>query len=291
MARLRNLTFNQIVMNDRSYCYEQYLCEIDKIPLITVEEEVELSILIKEGNEEALQKLVVSNLRFVVSVAKRYQGQGLSLIDMINEGNLGLIKAAWLFDHTRGFKFISYAVWWIRQSILSAIANNSMIIRQPSNRVTLNEKIKKQIKVLQQEFHREPTNEELSFELGVTEEYVLEIKNSFQDYGSLDALFDNESENERNLLHVLPCKDNNPEESFIAEATKDKLWLLLQELPKRDLMIMIFLFGLGEHVKPLTILDTARIMGINQNTVRRAKRKTLVFLRKKFEFLDLEMVS
>src|SRR5579859_7031136 len=184
---MRQLKISKQITNRESQSLDKYLQEIGKVDLLTPDEEVELAKRIKEGDQIALEKLTKANLRFVVSVSKQYQNQGLSLSDLINEGNLGLIKAAQRFDETRGFKFISYAVWWIRQSILQALAEQSRIVRLPLNKIGSINKINKAFSVLEQEFEREPTHEEIAKELEITE---LDVKESMKNAGrhvSVDA--------------------------------------------------------------------------------------------------------
>src|SRR3989337_1032015 len=186
---MRQLKITQSITNRESQSLDKYLHEIGKVDLITAEEEVELAQRIREGDEAALEKLVKSNLRFVVSVSKQYQNQGLSLSDLINEGNIGLIKAAKRFDEMRGFKFISYAVWWIRQSILNAIAEQSRIVRLPLNRVGTLHKIGKVSSSLQQEFGREPSADEIAKKLSLTEGEVSDTLKISNSHLSLDAPF------------------------------------------------------------------------------------------------------
>src|SRR6266481_3976403 len=184
---MRQLKITKSITNRESQSLEKYLQEIGKVDLITPEEEVKLARLIKQGDQRALDRLTKANLRFVVSVAKQYQNQGLSLPDLINEGNLGLIKAAQRFDETRGFKFISYAVWWIRQSILQALAEQSRIVRLPLNKIGSINKINKAFSRLEQEYEREPSREEVAKELGITEEDVKDVMSTSGRHVSMDA--------------------------------------------------------------------------------------------------------
>ena len=204
---MRQLKITKSITNRESQSLEKYLQEIGKVELISPEEEVKLAILIKKGDEAALEKLTKANLRFVVSVAKQYQNQGLTLPDLINEGNLGLIKAAQRFDETRGFKFISYAVWWIRQSILQALAEQSRIVRLPLNKVGLTNRISKAYSQLEQEFEREPTPEELAFLLDIDAEEVAATLGVAARHVSMDQpLFDGE---EGTLIDVLINHNDN----------------------------------------------------------------------------------
>lgn len=198
---MRQLKITKSITNRESQSLEKYLQEIGKVSLITAEEEVELAILIKQGDEKALEKLTNANLRFVVSVAKQYQNQGLSLSDLINEGNLGLIKAAKRFDETRGFKFISYAVWWIRQSILQALAEQSRIVRLPLNKVGLTNKISKAYNQLEQEYERSPSSEELANLLEIDLDEIETTISVASRHISMDAPFQDGESN--TLLDVL----------------------------------------------------------------------------------------
>src|SRR5207253_153272 len=198
---MRQLKISKSITNRESQSLEKYLQEIGKVDLITTEEEVKLAVLIKQGNQQALHRLTKANLRFVVSVAKQYQNQGLTLPDLINEGNLGLIKAAQRFDETRGFKFISYAVWWIRQSILQALAEQSRIVRLPLNKVGLTNRISKAFQLLEQEFEREPTAEELADLLELRTEEVAATLNMSSRHISVDSPLNDGDEN--TLIDVL----------------------------------------------------------------------------------------
>src|ERR1700759_5036490 len=194
---MRQLKISKSITNRESESLEKYLQEIGKVELISPEEEVKLAVLIRKGDQQALEKLTKANLRFVVSVAKQYQNQGLTLPDLINEGNVGLIKAAQRFDETRGFKFISYAVWWIRQSILQALAEQSRIVRLPLNKVGLTNRISKAYSQLEQEFEREPTAEEIAFHLEIDTEEVSATLGVATRHVSMDSPL---SEGEENTL-------------------------------------------------------------------------------------------
>src|SRR5271154_3508157 len=184
---MRQLKITKSITNRESQSLEKYLQEIGKVELIGPEEEVKLAVRIRQGDQKALEKLTKANLRFVVSVSKQYQNQGLTLPDLINEGNLGLIKAAQRFDETRGFKFISYAVWWIRQSILQALAEQSRIVRLPLNKVGLTNRIQKAYSKLEQEYEREPSREEVAKELGITTDDIKDVMSNSGRHVSMDA--------------------------------------------------------------------------------------------------------
>src|SRR5213595_1249165 len=214
---MRQLKITKSITNRESQSLEKYLQEIGKVDLITPEEEVKLARLIKQGDQRALDRLTKANLRFVVSVAKQYQNQGLSLPDLINEGNLGLIKAAQRFDETRGFKFISYAVWWIRQSILQALAEQSRIVRLPLNKIGSINKINKAFSKLEQEFEREPSREEIAKELGLSADDVKDSLSSSGRHVSMDAPLTQGEES--TLMDVMEDEDQlNPDHSLISES-------------------------------------------------------------------------
>jgi RNA polymerase primary sigma factor len=248
------------------------------VDLITPEEEVNLAVKIKQGDERALEKLTKANLRFVVSVAKQYQNQGLSLSDLINEGNLGLIKAAQRFDETRGFKFISYAVWWIRQSILQALAEQSRIVRLPLNKVGLTNKINKAYSQLEQEFQREPSAEELALILDINTEEIETTLGVAARHVSVDAPFVDGEEN--TLLDVL----NNPNaistdvELEHNESLRDEIERSLSTLTDRQKDVLKLFFGIGvEH--PMSLEDIGDRFGLTRERVRQIKDKAITKLR------------
>ena len=229
---MRQLKIVKQITNRESQSLDKYLQEIGKVDLITSEEEVQLAIRIRNGDEIAIQKLTKANLRFVVSVAKQYQNNGLSLGDLINEGNLGLIKAASRFDETRGFKFISYAVWWIRQSILQALAEQSRIVRLPLNRVSSLNKLSRTFSELEQKYQRDPSYEELSDTLGVTEEEVRLTYKISGRHSSLDAPFVQGEEN--SLLDTLTNdNDTTPETNLLNDSLKGEVSRALATLTSR----------------------------------------------------------
>ena len=266
---------------------DQYLQEIGQIPLLSPEKEVELARRIKEGDRKALHELTRANLRFVVSLAKKYQGQGLSLADLINEGNYGLIKAAQRFDETRGFKFISYAVWWIRQAILQALAEQSRVVRLPLNRIGTISKIRKTSAKLAQIHERAPNFEELAMELGVDVEKIREAMQHTGRHLSMDAPFNDDDEN--SLLDVLPHEDSlSPDETLMDESLKIDIERALSMLHPREAEITRLYFGIGrEH--PLTLEEIGQRFNLTRERVRQIKEKALRKLRQKHRREELQM--
>jgi RNA polymerase primary sigma factor len=256
---------------------DQYLRDISVYPLITREEEVTLAQRIRTNDQEALDKLVRSNLRFVVSVAKKYQNQGVSLSDLINEGNLGLIRAAHKFDETKGIKFISYAVWWIRQSILQALAEQSRIVRVPLNRAGALHRIGKRASTLLQELGRQPTHSEIAEGLDITEEEVAKTMLISQVHLSLDAPMTPGEDNR--LLDYLPDTTNRtPDEQTFEKALTEAIEESLSGLKERESKILRLYFGLdGED--PMTLEDIGTLLGITRERVRQIKEKALLKLR------------
>ncbi len=265
--------------NRESQSLDKYLQEIGRVELLTPEDEIELAQLIKKGGYEgkrALERLVKANLRFVVSVAKQYQNQGLSLGDLINEGNLGLIKAAKRFDETRGFKFISYAVWWIRQSILQALAEQSRIVRLPLNRVGALNKIGKKFSELEQEFEREPTAAELADELNMSVSEIAETIKISGRHLSVDAPFVQGEDNR--LLDVLPNEQQPPPDSeLIRESLKREVQQVLTTLSQRESEVIKLYFGLEEQC--LTLEEIGEKFGLTRERVRQIKEKAIRRLR------------
>lgn len=256
---------------------EKYLQEIGEVNLLRPDEEIELAKRIKKGDQTALERLTKSNLRFVVSVAKQYQGQGLSLGDLINEGNLGLIKAANRFDETRGFKFISYAVWWIRQSILQALAEQSRVVRLPLNRVGALNKIGKALSALEQEYEREPSAYEIADQLEMSPYEVSDTLKISGKHLSLDAPF-NQDENSR-LLDVLENDEQPaPDKSLLSESLKIEVQRALATLTRREAEVVKLYFGLGrEH--PLTLEEIGERFRLTRERVRQIKEKAIKRLR------------
>ncbi len=271
---MRQLKITKSITNRESQSLEKYLQEIGKVDLLTPEEEVDLAIRIKQGDQLALEKLTKANLRFVVSVAKQYQNQGLSLSDLINEGNLGLIKAAQRFDETRGFKFISYAVWWIRQSILQALAEQSRIVRLPLNKVGSLNKINKAFSSLEQEFEREPTPEELSKVLEIDHNEIRTTISVAARHVSVDAPFVDGEDN--SLLDVL--ENGNIEDTDVHLTYKDSLRREIERslntLTERQRDVVKLYFGIGvEH--SMSLEDIGEQFGLTRERVRQIKDKAI----------------
>ena len=270
---MRQLKITKSITNRESASLDKYLQEIGKEDLITVEEEVELAQRIRKGDQAALEKLTRANLRFVVSVAKQYQNQGLTLPDLINEGNLGLIKAAQRFDETRGFKFISYAVWWIRQSILQALAEQSRIVRLPLNKIGSINKINKKYAELEQEHERAPSAEEIAQELEMTEDDVKEsLKNSGR-HISMDApLVEGE---DSNLYDVLKSGESpNPDRELMTESLRIEIERALQTLTPREADVIRLYFGLGgQHA--MTLEEIGETFDLTRERVRQIKEKAI----------------
>jgi RNA polymerase primary sigma factor len=275
---MRQLKITKSITNRESQSLEKYLQEIGKVDLLTPEEEVELAKRIKQNDQAALEKLTKANLRFVVSVAKQYQNQGLSLSDLINEGNLGLIKAAQRFDETRGFKFISYAVWWIRQSILQALAEQSRIVRLPLNKVGSLNKINKAFSELEQEYEREPTPEELAEQLDITTDEVETTLGVAARHVSMDAPFVDGEDN--SLLDVLentttPATDAHLE---YLESLRREIDRSLGTLTERQADVIRLYFGLSvDH--PMSLEDIGDKFGLTRERVRQIKDKAINKLR------------
>jgi RNA polymerase primary sigma factor len=270
---MRQLKITKQVTNRETASLDKYLQEIGKVELITAEEEVELAQKIKAGDQLALEKLTKANLRFVVSVAKQYQNQGLTLPDLINEGNLGLIKAAQRFDETRGFKFISYAVWWIRQSILQALAEQSRIVRLPLNKIGSINKINKAYASLEQAHERPPSAEEIATKLEMSE---MDVKESMRNSGrhvSMDApLVEGE---DSNLYDVLNSDDSpNPDDDLMVDSLRTEIERSLATLTPREGDVIRLYFGLnGQH--PLTLEEIGEKFDLTRERVRQIKEKAI----------------
>ena len=275
---MRQLKITKSITNRESQSLEKYLQEIGKVELITPEEEVKLARLIKQGDQRALDRLTKANLRFVVSVAKQYQNQGLSLPDLINEGNLGLIKAAQRFDETRGFKFISYAVWWIRQSILQALAEQARIVRLPLNKVGLTNRIQKAYSQLEQEYEREPSAEELADVLGMDLEEVSASMSISSRHVSMDTPL---SEGEDStLIDVLinPNAEKTDAELDHKESLKMEIERSLRTLTERQKEVICYFFGIGvDH--PMSLEDIGEKFSLTRERVRQIKDKAITKLR------------
>jgi RNA polymerase primary sigma factor len=270
---MRQLKITKQVTNRETASLDKYLQEIGKVDLITAEEEVELAQKIRAGDENALDKLTKANLRFVVSVAKQYQNQGLTLPDLINEGNLGLIKAARIFDETRGFKFISYAVWWIRQSILQALAEQSRIVRLPLNKIGSINKINKMYAFLEQANERVPSAEEIAKELDMT---ISDVKESMKNSGrhvSMDApLVEGE---DSNLYDVLRSGESpNPDKNLLHESLRTEIERALETLTPREADVVRLYFGLGEK-HAMTLEEIGETFDLTRERVRQIKEKAI----------------
>ena len=274
---MRQLKISKQITNRESQSLDKYLQEIGKVDLLTPDEEVELAKRIKEGDQIALEKLTKANLRFVVSVAKQYQNQGLSLGDLINEGNLGLIKAAQRFDETRGFKFISYAVWWISQSILQALAEQSRIVRLPLNRVGSLNKISKTFSELEQKYEREPSPEELAEVLDVTTAEVVDTMKISGRHVSMDAPFVQGEEN--SLLDVLENdSEETPDSGLMNDSLRKEVQRALSTLTQREADVITLYFGLnGEHA--MTLEEIGEKFNLTRERVRQIKEKAIRRLR------------
>lgn len=274
---MRQLKITKSITNRESQSLDKYLQEISKETLITAEEEVLLAQRIKEGDQIALEKLIKSNLRFVISVAKQYQNQGLTLPDLINEGNLGLIKAAQRFDETRGFKFISYAVWWIRQSILQALAEQSRIVRLPLNQVGSLNKLNKTFSRLEQQYERAPSEHELAEELEVTNSKVADTLRVGGRHVSVDAPFQEGEDN--SLLDVLINSDSpTADTELMIESLQREIKRSLSTLSEREREVIILFFGIGmKH--GLTLEEIGTKFDLTRERVRQIKEKAIRRLR------------
>jgi len=265
--------------NRESKSLDQYFLEIGKVDLLTADEEVELAIKIRNGDEDAKDKLVLANLRFVISVAKMFQNQGLSLGDLINEGNVGLIKAAKRFDETRGFKFISYAVWWIRQGIMSAIANQSRVVRLPLNRVGNLTRLSKAYRDLEQEYERKPTTDELAKILDITSDevaYTLQISSR---QVSVDAPLISGDENKSTLMDVLYNEDQHlPDKNLMNDSLKNEVANAISSLDEREAEVIRLSFGIETNQKA-TLEEIGEKFNLTRERIRQIKEKALGKLR------------
>jgi RNA polymerase primary sigma factor len=275
---MRQLKIAKQVTNRESKSLDKYLQDISKIDLITAEEEVELAQKIKRGNQRAMEKLVNANLRFVVSVAKQYQNQGLTLPDLINEGNFGLVKAAQRFDETRGFKFISYAVWWIRQSILQALAEQSRVVRLPLNKIGSINKINKTFSYLEQAHERPPSAEEIAEELGLS---VSEVKQSLKNAGkhiSMDAPFAEGEDS--NLYDVISASETPmPDTELVKESIREEIGRVLDTLSEREADVVKLYYGIGQS-STMTLDEIGSTFDLTRERVRQIREKAIRKLRK-----------
>lgn len=270
---MRQLKISRQITNREEASLEKYLQEISRVELLTADEEVTLAKKIQSGDQIALEKLVKANLRFVVSVAKQYQGQGLTLGDLINEGNLGLIKAAERFDETRGFKFISYAVWWIRQSIMQSIAENARIVRLPLNRVSSISKVSRAFAELEQKFGREPSNKEIAemLELSV-EEIEMTLKTAGR-HVSIDAPF--KSGEDQGLIDVLEnVTEKDPDDKLIQSSLKSEIKRVMAALTNRESEVISYYYGLNDQ-QPLTLEEIGNRIELTRERVRQIKEKAI----------------
>lgn len=274
---MRQLKISKQITNRESQSLDKYLQEIGKVDLLTPDEEVDLAKRIRQGDQQALEKLTKANLRFVVSVAKQYQNQGLSLGDLINEGNLGLIKAAQRFDETRGFKFISYAVWWIRQSILQALAEQSRIVRLPLNRVGSLNKISKTFSELEQRFEREPSPEELAEVLDVATSEIIDTLKISGRHTSIDAPFVQGEES--SLLDVLENElEETPDSVLLSDSLRKEVQRALSTLTPREADVVALYFGLNGE-SSMTLEEIGERFNLTRERVRQIKEKAIRRLR------------
>jgi RNA polymerase primary sigma factor len=266
---MRQLKISKSITNREFESLDKYLQEISKIPVITAEEEVKLAQRIRQNDKQALDKLVKSNLRFVVSVAKQYQNQGLTLPDLINDGNIGLIKAAQKYDETKGFKFISYAVWWIRQSIMQALAEQSRIVRVPVNKLSINAKVYKAFNLLEQEYEREPSNEELASSLSIDIEDI----NKTMAYNTKHLSFMNPLNDNSDgcLMDLMPNPNAEATDKYLfVESLRTDIELSLKVLTIRQKDVVTYFFGLGIEM-PLSLDDIGERFNITKERVRQIK--------------------
>jgi RNA polymerase primary sigma factor len=276
---MKALKITHNIANAESHILDKYLIEISKHELLSVEEEYSLAKKVREGDLDALDLLVKSNLRFVVSVAKQYQGQGLSLNDLINDGNLGLIRAANKFDETKGFRFISYAVWWIRQAMTQSIVEQSKIIRTPISRNSSYSKVKKAFQLLEQEYQREPDSDAIATRAGVSESVVNDYLNSILKTVSTDVSFGHE--NEHTLADIIAdFAYNEPDNLLIKQNMEKSIAQIIDELPEREKDILVCYFGLNGD-DPMTLEEIGEKYGLTRERVRQIKERTLERLKSK----------
>lgn len=276
---MRQLKITKQLTNRDSKSIDKYLSDVSRETMITAEDEVRLAQLIRAGDKAALHKMVKANLRFVISVAKQYQGHGLTLEDLIAEGNIGLITAARRFDETKGFKFISYAVWWIRQSIMQAIAENSRVVRLPLNKVGAIQKVSYTFSKLEQQLERAPTNQEISDSIESSEDSVRDLQKYAQKQLSVDApLVEGE---DHSLLNTLTnSADESPAESVLKESLCIDLERVLVSLKQREADVIRLSYGLNGHA-PMTLEEIANTMGLTRERIRQIREKGLRNLRRK----------
>ena len=273
---MRQLKINKSITNRDNVTLDKYLQEIGREELVSVDEEVELARRIHDGDRKALERLVKANLRFVVSVAKQYQNQGLSLPDLINEGNVGLIKAAEKFDETRGFKFISYAVWWIRQSILQAIAEQSRMVRLPLNQIGSVNKINKELNKFEQEFERRPSAEEISERTDMPQDKINDVLTAGSHHVSVDAPFTDGEEN--TLLDTMASNDSTmADKELVAESLRTEINEILKCLSEKERNTLKAFFGI--NMNEMTLDEIGTKYGLTRERVRQIKEKAIRQLR------------
>ncbi len=286
---MRQLKITKQITNRDSESINRYFFEVNKYTMISADEEVELAQLIREGDTDALEKLVVANLRFVVSVAKQFQNKGLSFPDLINEGNLGLVKAAQRFDETRGFKFISYAVWWIRQTIIQALSEQTRIVRLPINRLSSINKIARAIPYLEQEFEREPSNEEIAEYLDMDNETVKYANDIKKQQVSFDKPLGNDAESDFSLYDVIQTDDiPSPDNKLLVESDTENINRVLKKLNSKEADIITMSYGLnGSSV--FSLHDIAEVYNMSSERIRQirsvALKKLKVILNGKPSFI------
>ena len=272
---MRQLKITQQLTNRDTASLDKYLQDISKEEMVTPEEEAELAKKIRDGDQAALNRLTKANLRFVVSVSKQYQNQGLTLSDLINEGNLGLIKAGQRFDETRGFKFISYAVWWIRQSILQALAEQARIVRLPSNKIGAIQKIKKTLSRLEQEFEREPSVDEVAEILELTRKDVTETMKNAGRHVSMDAPVSSNEDSSSTMYDLMQSEDSpNPESGLVKQSLKDEVGRVLSTLTVREAEVVSCFFGLN-GILPMSLEEIAQRYELTRERVRQIKEKAI----------------
>lgn len=277
---MRQLKITKQITHRNEESINRYFQDISKFPMVTAEEEVELSVRIRKGDELALNKLVAANLRFVVSVAKQYQNRGLSFSDLINEGNLGLVKAAKRFDEKKGFKFISYAVWWIRQSITQAISEQTRVVRLPLNRVSSITKIVRAIPYLEQEFEREPTDEEIAYYLKLTDEKVEVANQMKKKQVSFDKPLTNDNSEDSSLYDVIQTGNiDSPDENLMQESLVINMQRALGKLSQREASILTMSFGLG-NTPTHSLHYIAAKFDMSSERIRQIRRASLLKLKK-----------
>jgi RNA polymerase primary sigma factor len=284
---MRQLKITNKITSRESIALDKYLNDIGKLDMLTPEQETELARRIKQGDSDALEKLTQGNLRFVVSVSKQYQNQGLSLSDLINEGNLGLLKAARRFDETRGFKFISYAVWWIRQSILQAITEHARIVRMPVNKAGSVKKILDMQTAFMQQYEREPTDEEMAEILSITPKQVHDILTNSSRHISFDAPLSAGEDSDGSLLDVYQSEENSePDQKLMIQSLSEDLQHTLDGLAPREREVIICYFGLDGN-KPLTLEEIGEKFDLTRERVRQIKDRAISRLRRSSKSADL----